>query len=125
MKLLLDTNVVIWFLAGSPRLSEPARKLIEIDAATVTVSAVSIFEIATKAAIGKLAAPSNLVGTLVNAGLELMPVTPTHAEHVFTLPVHHRDPFDRLLIAQAQLEGLVVMTSDVALADYDIEHVAV
>lgn len=120
MRLLLDTNVLIWFLAGAPRIGAEARRQIELDAETVVVSAVSVFEIATKAAIGKLPAPPDLAGLISRSGFDALSVTMAHAERVRDLPLHHRDPFDRLLVAQAQTEGLTLMTSDRELARYDL-----
>lgn len=120
MSVLLDTDVLIWFLAGAPRLGADVRRQIEEQDEPVVVSAVSAFEIATKAAISKLPPIEDLAGRIVQAGFQPLSMTMAHAERVQELPLHHRDPFDRLLVAQAQLEGLTLMTSDEALTHYDV-----
>lgn len=125
MKLLLDTNVLIWFLQGSPRIRDEDRRLIESGASEVSVSAVSIFEIATKAAIGKLPAPRDLAGLVAAAGFRALPLGMRQAEAVRDLPLHHRDPFDRLLVAQAQSEGLTLATADRQLSRYDVRTIEI
>jgi PIN domain nuclease of toxin-antitoxin system len=115
--LLLDTQVALWALTGHRRLPRKARRL--IDASDVVVSAASIWEIAIKAAIGKLDAdPSEVRSALAPTGFGELPVTGEHAARVSTLPAHHRDPFDRLLVAQSLVEGLVLLTADAQLARY-------
>jgi PIN domain nuclease of toxin-antitoxin system len=115
--LLLDTQVALWALAGHRRLPREARRL--IDANDVVVSAASIWEVAIKAAIGKLDAdPAEVRAALAPSGFGELPVTGEHAARVATLPAHHRDPFDRLLVAQSLVEGLTLLTADVQLARY-------
>jgi PIN domain nuclease of toxin-antitoxin system len=115
--LLLDTQIALWALAGHRRLPREARRLIEAN--HVVVSAASIWEIAAKAAIGKLEAdPTEVRDALAPSGFGELPITGEHAARVATLPAHHRDPFDRLLVAQSFVEGLVLLTSDVQLAPY-------
>lgn len=118
MRLLLDTHVFIWFLADSAELSKKARRAIE-DADEVAVSAASIWEIAIKSAIGKISIDVDgaAEGILASGFVEL-PVRAVHAAAVSALPNHHRDPFDRLLVAQAITEPLVLLTSDRALGRY-------
>jgi PIN domain nuclease of toxin-antitoxin system len=114
---LLDTQVALWALAGHRRLPREARRLIESH--DVVVSAASIWEIAIKASIGKLEAdPSAVRLALEPSGFDELPVTGEHAARVASLPRHHRDPFDRLLVAQSMVEGLVLLTSDAQLARY-------
>ncbi len=125
VRLLLDTNVLIWFLSGSSRINGRDRELIEVGAAEVAVSAVSIFEIATKSAISKLSAPRDLAALVAGAGFRALPVTMGHAEGVRDLPLHHRDPFDRLLVAQARIEELTLVTADRHLSAYDVRTYAV
>ncbi len=120
-RLLLDTNVMLWFILGDQRLGPDHRQLIERDAEAVIVSAASILEVSTKVAIGKLRAPRNLGPALVSVGFELLAVSSVHAEAVRDLPLLHRDPFDRLLVAQARFEGLTLLTSDRQLAAYDVD----
>ena len=116
-RLLLDTQVVLWALGGHRRLSREARRLIE--AADVLVSAASIWEIAIKASVGRLDAdPAAVSAALAPSGFGELPVTAEHAVRVASLPQHHRDPFDRLLVAQSLVEGLVLLTSDSQLTRY-------
>ena len=116
-RLLLDTQVVLWALAGHRRLSREARQL--IDDHEAVVSAASIWEIAIKVSIGKLDAdPAAVRQALEPSGFDELPVTGEHAARVALLPAHHRDPFDRVLIAQSLVEGLVLLTADAQLARY-------
>lgn len=91
-----------------------------IEAADVTVSIVSLWEIAIKASLGKLETPKDLPERVEELGFELLGVTPDHARQVRSLPHHHGDPFDRMLVAQAQLERLPIVTADAAFDDYDV-----
>jgi PIN domain nuclease of toxin-antitoxin system len=117
--LLLDTNVLIWWLEESPRLGKETRDAItgELE---VMVSAVSAFEIAAKVAVGKLRAPGDPAVQITEQTMIELPVTVRHGLAVGQLPMHHRDPFDRLLIAQARCEGLTIVTADRAFAAYDV-----
>lgn len=118
MRLLLDTQVYLWYLADSRKLSRKARGDIA-GASEVFVSAASIWEAAIKAGIGKLnAATGDLVAGIKASGFAELPVSALHAARVSALPHHHRDPFDRLLVAQALFEPLHLMTVDVALKQY-------
>jgi PIN domain nuclease of toxin-antitoxin system len=118
LRLLLDTNVLIWWLMESPRLSDVVHKAIR-DADAVFVSAVSAWEIEIKRAVGKLSAPDNLEATMRALNLFPLAVSVTHAIAAGRLPRHHRDPFDRMLVAQAALESLTLVTSDAVLKEYD------
>jgi PIN domain nuclease of toxin-antitoxin system len=119
VSLLLDTHVVLWWLGGEPM--EPAVQALIADPENhVVVSAVSVWEASIKEAIGKLSVPEPLGEAALGDGFEPLQVTFEHAEHVFHLPVHHRDPFDRMLIAQAQVEGLSIVTRDPAFDLYDV-----
>jgi len=89
--------------------------------ARVLISAVVIWEVAIKRRLGKLDAPADLLEQLERAGVELLPITARHADRVGTLPMHHRDPFDRLLVAQAEVDGLAIVSADGELADYGVE----
>ena len=118
MRLLLDTQVYLWYLADSRKLSKKARAEIA-GADAVFVSAASIWEAAIKAGIGKLsAAVDDLVAGIAASGFAELPVSVLHAALVGTLPHHHRDPFDRLLVAQAIHEPLLLLTADWALIRY-------
>jgi len=118
VNLLLVTHVLIWWDEGA-RLSRDARSAIQ-KADQVFVSAVSAWEVAIKTALGKLR-PSRTVSQAVEeSGFEELPVSFTHAALLATLPPHHRDPFDRMLVAQARWEGLVLVTRDPVFQCYDL-----
>jgi len=118
MRILLDTHVFLWAIAGSPRLKAPVRKVMQ-DAEVVFVSAASLWEIATKARLGKLDAdPSAVAAAIEASGFVELPVRASHAAKVFDLPMLHADPFDRMLVAQALSEPLRLLTHDPVLAGY-------
>ena len=118
MRLLLDTQVYLWYLADSRKVTKKARGEIA-SAHEVFVSAASIWEAAIKADIGKLTvAIPDLVSGISASGFLELPVSAAHAARVMTLPPHHRDPFDRLLTAQALHEPLRLLTADAVLARY-------
>jgi len=119
LRILLDTNVLLWWLADDARLSNVIRRTIR-EADAVFVSAVSAWEIEIKRATGKLSAPDNLERTIRDFNLSGLSVSVPHAIAAGRLPKHHRDPFDRMLIAQAKLESLTLVTSDVAFQAYDV-----
>jgi PIN domain nuclease of toxin-antitoxin system len=121
---LLDTNAALWMVASSRRLSPRALETIVESGSRLLVSAASLWEVAIKRSLGKLSAPLDLSRRLAALGhVELLPISPLHAEGVAALPWHHRDPFDRLLIAQALAERLAIVSSDAALAQYGVEVV--
>ena len=118
MRLLLDTQIYLWYLADSRKLSRKARGEIA-GAVEVFVSAASIWEAAVKAGIGKLnVVAGDLVAGIWASGFSELPVSALHAARVAGLPHHHRDPFDRLLVAQAMYEPLHLLTADVMLKQY-------
>ncbi|MEX1142514.1 MAG: type II toxin-antitoxin system VapC family toxin [Thermoleophilaceae bacterium] len=119
MRLLLDTQVVLWELQGGRAVQARARRAIE-EAKEIAFSVVSFAEIGVKVAIGKLVVPDDLRDHIVASGLTILGLAPEHGLGVSELPLHHRDPFDRLLISQAREEGLTVITADRRFADYDI-----
>ena len=119
-RLLLDTHVLLWALEDSQALSIDARQSIADTRNEVFVSAVSIWEMAIKCSMGKLRAPDNLADTVQEAGFAALPITLAHAEQAGMLPPHHRDPFDRMLVAQALAEGLVVVTDDPLIPKYGV-----
>jgi PIN domain nuclease of toxin-antitoxin system len=116
MRLLLDTCALLWFLRNDDELSETAAAAIENPENEVFVSAVSIWEIAIKASLGKIKAPTGLTSGLEDklkeAGFSLLDISYRHAAGVYSLPKVHTDPFDRLLISQCRLEKLTAVTSD-------------
>jgi PIN domain nuclease of toxin-antitoxin system len=118
MRLLLDTHIFLWAVAGDPLLKPEIRRFIE-SADEVYVSAASIWEIAIKARLGKIAAdPDALQAAIEASGFLELPVRAGHAVGVAKLPPHHNDPFDRLLVAQAIAEPLKLLTADAALRQY-------
>lgn len=120
MRLLLDTHTLLWFLGEPDTLSPGARRAI-VDADVVGVSAASFWEVSTKITRGRLRVPSDdLLGEVRDWGFETLALTPDHAWAAGALPLHHRDPFDRMLVAQAQLEGLTIVTRDPAIARYQV-----
>ncbi len=113
MRLLLDTHAFLWWLSDDPKLSETARDAIRDPNSIVHVSSASIWEIAIKAKLGRLdVKDSNLAGEIEANGFAELPIRARHAQSAGALPRHHDDPFDRMLVAQAQLEDLVVVTHD-------------
>lgn len=121
MRLLLDTHALLWTLENPSLLRADTRKAIERAQTPVLVSAASAWEIGVKIAVGKLRAPSDLMQQLRDKRFTPLPVTVEHGLHVGELPLLHKDPFDRLLVAQAQLEGLTIVTRDPRIAAYDVE----
>jgi PIN domain nuclease of toxin-antitoxin system len=121
---LLDTHALLWWLEDNPQLGAGAREVVADPASVVFVSAVSVWEIAIKRAIGKLRAPDGLTDRIDDAGFERLPVGFDHAERVGSLPLHHGDPFDRLLVAQALVEGATLVTSDRLIEAYDVPRLA-
>ena len=116
-RILLDTHLLLWAVAEPKKLPPAARS--RIDGAEVFVSAASIWEVSIKAALGKLAAdPAELLAEIEPAGFALLPVTGEHAAAVVRLPAVHTDPFDRMLVAQAKTEPLLLLTNDAILAGY-------
>jgi len=125
MRALLDTHVFLWALLDSPKLSQRAREILVDARSTLLFSSVSSLEMAIKVRNGRLRLPAPLCRYLPNKfselGLAPLPVEHSHAFRVAELPAHHRDPFDRLLIAQAQLEGVPLISADTQLHAYDVE----
>ena len=121
MSLLLDTHAFLWWLMDDPRLGAEARAALRDPSSIVHVSAACLWEIAIKQALGKLEVDSpDLVAEVAANGFAELPVTGRHALSAGALPKHHDDPFDRMLVAQAQVEGLVLVTRDPALSVYDV-----
>jgi PIN domain nuclease of toxin-antitoxin system len=126
LRLLIDTHAFLWFVAGEPGLSRRARRAMEDRAAVLVLSAASVWEMAIKISLGRLTLPATAaeyVAGRSQTGLQMLPIDWPHAAAVETLPFHHRDPFDRLLIAQAQLEDLPIVSGDPAFRKYDVRVV--
>jgi PIN domain nuclease of toxin-antitoxin system len=117
---LLDTHVLLWYLADLPRLSGPVRAAIDEPTTRVLVSAAVAWEMRIKTALGKLTMPDNLEQALMQIGFESLAITTRHALAAGGLVRHHGDPFDRMLIAQAQLEGLIIVTHDALFRPYGV-----
>jgi len=121
VNLLLDTHVLIWWDEGR-RLAAEARRAIE-EADTVYVSAVSAWEVAIKTGLGRLRPTRTVEEAVSESGFLELPVTFRHAEHLTALPPHHRDPFDRMLVAQAAVEELTMVTRDPVFARYGVTRI--
>jgi PIN domain nuclease of toxin-antitoxin system len=125
MTLLLDTHTLLWFLTNDPSLSVRARSAIEDPANGAHISAASLWEVAIKTALGKLKLPAPYADIfprqLETNGFGLLPIAPAHCAVLLTLPFHHRDPFDRLLLAQAKAEGMTLVTDDGQFAPYGVQ----
>jgi len=118
LRILLDTHLLLWWLEANPSLATEAREMISDPQNTVFVSAVSLWEIRLKQSLGKLRLPDNFTERLAAESFESLPLTASQTQQVSQLPWHHRDPFDRMLIAQALVEKLILLTADEALAAY-------
>jgi PIN domain nuclease of toxin-antitoxin system len=119
VRLLLDTHVVLWELEGTRTVGPRAQEALE-RASELLFSVVSFAEIGVKAAIGRLVVPDDIHQHILRSGLRILGLDPEHGLGVADLPMHHRDPFDRLLIAQARCEGLTVLSTDARISDYDV-----
>jgi PIN domain nuclease of toxin-antitoxin system len=119
VRLLLDTHVVLWQLAGTRALGARARETIAA-ATELAFSVVSFAEIGVKAAAGKLVVPEDLQAHVAGSGVRLLGLSPDHGLAVARLPLHHGDPFDRLLVAQAQQDGFTLVTADERIHAYDV-----
>lgn len=120
MRLLLDTHALVWWVSDVSRLTRSAYAAIADPHNDIFVSAITAWEITVKRAKGHLTAPDNLSSVIEEKGFEHLPLTFFHAEQAGLLPMYHRDPFDRLLIAQAQAEGLILVTRDRHIRRYGI-----
>ncbi len=119
MRLLLDTHVVLWWLTDDPALVDEVKDLID-DEPEVYVSAATVWEIAIKQSLGKLPGPVDLAEQVRNAELRELPIRHAHAVTAGRLPPIHRDPFDRMLVAQALCEGLTLVTRDGHIQKYEV-----
>jgi PIN domain nuclease of toxin-antitoxin system len=124
MRALLDTHAFLWWIGNDPRLSTRAREIIADDGNAIVLSAVSAWEIAIKASLGRFAIRGDIAAfvnsNVTASGFEVLPLLIEHALRVASLPDHHRDPFDRALVAQAQVEDLALLTTDRAISRYSV-----
>jgi len=121
LRVLLDTHILLWWLADDPHLPALARTAIADPDTAVIVSAATAWEIAIKKAAGRLDAPDDLLEALHANDFDTLAITARHGVVAGALPHHHADPFDRMLIAQAQVEALAVVSVDSQFSDYDVE----
>ena len=117
---LLDTQAFLWFLAGSPELGKQSRSVISDPSNPIYVSAASIWEATIKKSSGKLVSPDDLDSYITIMGAIELPISAYHGKQAALLPSHHKDPFDRVIIAQAQAEGLIIITSDKTFPKYNV-----
>lgn len=127
MQVLLDTHTFLWWITHDSQLSEKAHDTIHNGSNTLFLSAVSGWEIAIKAQIGKLRLPDHLESFITTHlhrnNITVLPIHLRHTLHTYTLPLLHRDPFDRLLIAQSQQDNMPIITVDALIAQYDVETI--
>ena len=127
MRALLDTHAFLWWITGDERLSGRISQAIADGRNEMFVSAASVWEIAIKGRLGRLSIPGDpgkfIGGQIAENCFRGLPIVAEHALRVWTLPDHHRDPFNRMLVAQAQVEGLALVSRDPQVAQYDIEVV--
>ncbi|MBI4697885.1 MAG: type II toxin-antitoxin system VapC family toxin [Nitrospirae bacterium] len=125
MKALLDTHTFLWWITDNHMLSERARNFISDGRNELFLSSASAWEIAVKAQLGLIEIPDKpeiFISDQISANaIQSLPIQIAHALHVYNLPFHHRDPFDRMLIAQAQLEGLPILTNDSQISLYTVK----
>lgn len=124
MRILLDTHTFLWWITDDVQLSTTARQVIEDSGNTLYLSAASGWEIAIKSRLGKLRLPDDVQGyvseQIISNAIQVLPIEMSHALQVYTLPDHHRDPFDRMLVAQSQIEQLPILTIDPLIAQYPV-----
>ena len=121
MSYLLDSHTLLWWLEDSPKMGAALRGTLADPQARVLVSAASVWEIGIKQELGKLRAPESLVDLLEDEGFEELAITARHAAAAAALPALHQDPFDRMLVAQARLDRLTLITHDEAIKAYDVD----
>jgi len=126
VRLLLDTHAFLWFSSGDPRLTTSAKELIADLENDLLLSIASVWEMAIKSSLGKLDLPDTLEAFLSSAqehvSFQILPIELSHATYVAALPFHHRDPFDRLLVAQATVEGIPLLSADSRFELYAVER---
>jgi PIN domain nuclease of toxin-antitoxin system len=127
MKILLDTHAFLWFVDDNPRLSQPARVLIESEDSEPFLSVASLWEIAIKISLGKLTLNQSyevfIPHHMALNGIGILHISIEHTAAVTTLPFHHRDPFDRLLVAQSKIENVTLISADPAFDAYGVKRV--
>lgn len=119
-RFLLDTHALLWWLTDSPQLGPRCKEIIGNERNQIFVSAATTWEISIKIALGKLIAPEDMDSIVEDEGFSKLPISLYHGQLAGSLPAHHRDPFDRMLIAQAQAEGLILITADENIPLYNL-----
>lgn len=126
MRVQLDTHTFLWFVEGDPQLSSNARQIIEAETTENWLSLASVWELAIKISIGKLSLgqplPDYLTSQMEQNGILLLPITLPHVLRVLTLPLHHRDPFDRLIAAQSLTDGMLLISADGIFDAYGVQR---
>jgi len=125
MQLLLDTHVVLWWLADDERLSSEAREIIADPENAIFVSAASAWEVVIKQSLGKLRIDGDFEAEVRGNGFALLPISFSHAAEIGHLPPLHRDPFDRMLVAQSRVENLSLMTADTEILSYPTQTISI
>ncbi|AIE76136.1 type II toxin-antitoxin system VapC family toxin [Synechocystis sp. PCC 6714] len=120
MKFLLDTHILLWWLGNDNRLTSNERAVITNPEHLIFVSAASIWEMSIKKSLGKLSTPDNLLIVLKENNFQVLGIAAEHGLAIADLPKHHKDPFDRMLIVQAQTEGLILISQDSKFSQYDV-----
>ena len=120
MKFLLDTHILLWWLGNEPKLSPQISAVISNPENTIFVSAATVWEMSIKKSLGKLSVPNNLREKLKDNNFTVLDITAEHGLKVTDLPWHHKDPFDKMLVAQAMIEGLTIITVDTKFPLYDV-----
>jgi PIN domain nuclease of toxin-antitoxin system len=124
MRFILDTHILIWFLEGNRSLSNSRRQIISQSQNDIFISIASLWEMAIKISLNKLTLTQSLADVtkqIAAEDIEILPITPEHTLQVSILPFHHRDPFDRIIISQAQVENLAILTDDTSFSNYGIK----
>ncbi len=124
MRLLIDTRILIWFLEGSHSLSSSRQQIISQTRNDIFISIASLWEMAIKISLGKLTLRrplADVIKQIAIEDIEILPISLEHTLQVSTMPFHHRDPFDRIIIAQSQIQNLSVMTGDKDFASYGVK----
>lgn len=125
MNLLIDTHILLWWLEDDSKLTTKARKLISDANNLIFISSAVLWEIYIKQSIGKLKLPKNFKDSLELQGFLNLDVKAAHTHEIRKLPFHHKDPFDRMLVAQAKVEQLILLTKDPIISEYDVENILV
>ncbi len=119
-RILLDTHALIWWMCGDKKLGHDAKEQIATVENTIYISAATVWEMSIKQQMGKLTVPDDIESLIEELGFNALPISLFHGQQAGRLPMHHRDPFDRMLIAQAQAEGLQILTKDEYFPDYSV-----